>query len=103
MYSSSGKAQMLNVYLLFVAFSGYLIIWAVATVLSPRTPITRTRLFKRLYVFFSGSLQPCALRLRRPSVEVSRVLFNRVRGTGLLGSSSANFVRWGSYLFICQE
>src|SRR5215204_955575 len=51
MYSSSGKAQMLNVYLLFVAFSGYLIIWAVATVLSPRTPSTKTRLFKRLYVF----------------------------------------------------
>jgi hypothetical protein len=42
---------MLNVYLLFVAFSGYLIIWAVAIVLSPRTPITRTRLFSRLYVF----------------------------------------------------
>src|SRR5215204_3990444 len=50
MYSSSGKAQMLNVYLLFVAFSGYLIIWAVATVFSPRTPSTNVRLFKRLYV-----------------------------------------------------
>jgi hypothetical protein len=34
-----------------VAFSGYLIIWAVATVLPPRTPTTSTRFFKRLYAF----------------------------------------------------
>src|SRR5215203_3581327 len=51
MYSSSGKAQMLNVYLLFVALSGYLIICPVASVFSPRTPSTKRRIFIRLYVF----------------------------------------------------
>src|ERR671916_684805 len=49
MYSSSGKAQMLNVYLLFVAFSGYRIICDVAIVFSPRTAALRMRLFIRLY------------------------------------------------------